>query len=367
MSEPVFANKNYAEAYKSEYLAKARLHYPPLWVTLGICSPCPYHCQFCAYHSLDARKISNVYNVRYVMPKAQAESLIDFFYRGGVPKIHICATGEPLYHPAFFEILDYVIVRYGSVSFQSNFPAQLVAKRDALNNLHKRKGKISAITVDLMDDPASKGADCELYEILREIQNANGCKINAGFLLTRKNWRNLESVIRSISRYRLDVSLKTVRVFAYGMNEFTSPENAWHKELLTKEENDGIKAIQRLAQSLGVKFYLFDSAAKCRCDVFWKKLQIWPTVGSKTGRLDNLIPQACNAVVLGEMNSLGYASDYATVFDLWNNPVLLKIRADLLAGIYPDKFCKACPNMAGAFQSAPLNESDQKQAECSHG
>lgn len=129
MSCKHFTNEDYNASFSKEYLREEYLNYPPLWVTLGIISACNYCCEFCSYHSPDARHISKVFNVRYTMPKEEAFKIIDFLHQGGVPRIHICATGEPLLHPDFFSILDYTIERYGSVSFSPTSRADFWKKR----------------------------------------------------------------------------------------------------------------------------------------------------------------------------------------------------------------------------------------------
>ena len=105
MNKGHFLLEQHHAAYKDEYCRQAVLHYPPLWVTLGIISACAYRCHFCSYHSIDARHISNVYNVKFTMPLDEAKRIIDFLHSGNVPRIHICATGEPLLHKDFFPSL----------------------------------------------------------------------------------------------------------------------------------------------------------------------------------------------------------------------------------------------------------------------
>lgn len=156
MSCKHFTNEDYNASFSKEYLREEYLNYPPLWVTLGIISACNYCCEFCSYHSPDARHISKVFNVRYTMPKEEAFKIIDFLHQGGVPRIHICATGEPLLHPDFFSILDYTIERYGSVSFQSNFSSRLLEKTDALQKIRSRQHQISFITTDVMGNSSIK-------------------------------------------------------------------------------------------------------------------------------------------------------------------------------------------------------------------
>lgn len=343
MQADVFRDPRHEEYFKKQYMKSAVLDYPPQWVTLGICSPCPYRCEFCAYHSLDAKNISRVFNVRFKMPFELAKSIIDFLYAGGVPRIHLCATGEPLWHPDFFAIFDYVANSFGSVSFQSNFPASLVKERNVLRKLLARKDKIAGITVDLMGNSSIKGGDSEfLYETLSRITSASDVRIGGNFLITRLNWKDLETVVRDIHRWKLKVSVRAARVFPHGMNAFTDPANAWSGETVTRDEKAGLEEILSIAKSLKVRVYIPQMDAGV-CDVFWKKLQIWPTRGSEPGRLDNLVPHGCNAVVLGNMDSLGYLGEYPDVFSLWNNPELVKIRSNLLSGIYPDAHCAKCP------------------------
>lgn len=344
MDRPGFTTAAHAAAHAAEFRKSAVLHYPPLWVTLGICSPCPNRCDFCAYHCPDGRKISKVFNVRFSLPLEEARRLIDFFHRGGVPKIHVCATGEPLWHPEFFPILDHVIRRYGTVSFQSSFPRALVEARDAIRKLRDRRGKISRITVDLMGNRAVKGNDGHaLYATLAQISRGGEQPISANFLLTRTNWRDLETVVRSLHAWKLPIPLQAVRVFPHAMNAFTDAGNAWDREHLTPGEEAGLAEIVRLARSLGVRLWVPDPDARGRCDVFWTKLQVWPTRGSAPGRHDNLVPHGCNAVVLGDMASLGYVFDFPDVLSLWNSPALVRIRRSLLAGIAPDAHCRHCP------------------------
>lgn len=340
----LFHDPRHASFFQKQYMRTAMLDYPPQWVTLGICSPCPYRCEFCAYHSLDAKNISRAFNVRFKMPLAQAMDIIDFLYEGGVPRIHICATGEPLWHPDFFEIFDYSAKRFGMASFQSNFPASLVRERKAIQKILERKDKISGITVDLMGNNSIKGGNSEfLYETLSRITAESDLRVGGNFLITRLNWQDLETVIRDIHRWKLRLSVRAARVFPHAINPFTDPANAWSAKTLTEDEKAGLKEILSLARSLGVRVYppKMESGG---CDVFWKKLQIWPTRGSAPGRLDNLVPHGCNAVVLGDMASLGYVGNYPDLFSLWNNPKLVRIRSGLLAGIYPDEHCADCPN-----------------------
>lgn len=342
MSCTYFKNEAYNKAFSKEYLCEEYLSYPPLWVTLGIISACNYNCEFCSYHSPDARHISKVFNVRYIMPTDEAFKIIDFLHQGGVPRIHVCATGEPLLHPDFFSILDYTIEQYGSVSFQSNFSNDLLKKTKALQKIKNRQHEISFITTDIMGNSAIKtnSSDDDLYKTLAVLSDMDIPKISGNFLLTKSNLQDLENVIRKIHAYKLRLNLHVTPIFPHNMNTFTSLENAWpHGDA---QYNSRLQRMADLARELNVRISL-PSATKHRCDVFWKKFQIWPTRASLPGRNDNIVPHACNAVVLGDMASLGYIFDARNLMELWNNEHFRTIRQKILAGTAPDAHCSDCP------------------------
>ncbi|HIX40115.1 MAG TPA: radical SAM protein [Candidatus Desulfovibrio intestinigallinarum] len=342
MSCKHFTNEDYNASFSKEYLREEYLNYPPLWVTLGIISACNYCCEFCSYHSPDARHISKVFNVRYTMPKEEAFKIIDFLHQGGVPRIHICATGEPLLHPDFFSILDYTIERYGSVSFQSNFSSRLLEKTDALQKIRSRQHQISFITTDVMGNSSIKtnSSTDDLYKTLAILSDMDIPKLSGNFLLTKSNLPDLEKVIRKIHAYNLRLNLHVTPIFPHNMNAFTSLGNSWpHGDL---QLNSRLQAMAELARELNVRIAI-PSATRHRCDVFWKKFQIWPTRNSLPGRNDNIVPHACNAVVLGDMASLGYVFDAPNLMELWNNTHFRNVRRKILAGSAPDAHCAECP------------------------
>ena len=55
-----------------------------------------------------------------------------------------------------------------------------------------------------------------------------------------------------------------------------------------------------------------------------------------------MIPHACAAVIRGELNSLGYLFDYKTMMEAWNNEKLVKLRENIIKGVYPSEWCKRC-------------------------
>lgn len=349
MTKNIFSSNAYNIAYEQEYLNATILHYPPLWVTLGIISACTYSCAFCAYHSKDAKESSKIYNVPYIMPLEMAKKCIDFLHSGGVPKVHVCATGEPLLHRDFFSIIDYVIEKYGFVTFQSNLDRKLIEKRNALLKIKERENNIKSITIDLMGNDAIKygGNNEELYATLKELSATSIPLIYGNYLLVRSGCDDLENVVKDLARHKLRVTLSVNPVFPYGFNDFTAPENMWLPNDM--EMNARLNEIRALAHSLGVKLAINFPPRKTslNCAVFWKKFQIWPTKGSDAGRLDNVIPHGCSAVTLGDMASFGNLLDYKNVMELWNNNKFIAVRQKLLEGKFPDKECGKCHYSVG--------------------
>ena len=91
------------------YRRKAIATNPPYHITIGISSACNNKCLFCSYHGEDAKDKSNVYNLPFMLSIDEFKRIADMAYRGGVPHIHICATGATILNHNNLEILDYVI------------------------------------------------------------------------------------------------------------------------------------------------------------------------------------------------------------------------------------------------------------------
>lgn len=340
---PIFASAAYNRAYMQECGKALYLHYPPLWVTLGIIGACPYRCLFCAYHSLDARfGNSNVYNIKYIMPYTIFTRLVDFFHAGGVPRIHVCASGEPLLHPDFLKMLDYIILKYGSVSFQSNFDKNIIEKKRIIHEIIVRQKNISMITTDIIgnDDIKKGGNERNLYNVLKILSETSIPVIRGQFLITKSNYQDLESIIYALYQHNIRLNLIASVVFPHAFNAFTSIENKFKLDDMGMA--DFLGKMQMLAQRLRIRLFIQNSLPSC--PAFWQKFQIWPTSASDPTRLyENIIPHACNAVVKGNMYSLGYVFDYNNIFELWNNDAFIHIRKSIIEGIYPDTKCRACP------------------------
>lgn len=342
-----------AECYAVERLRVAHLNYPPRWVTIGISSMCTNHCTFCSYHSLDARDGgSNVYGLKYVMPLVRFKSQVDFFHAGRVPHVHICAPGEPFLHPDIMAMIDHVIARYGKASFQSTFNRVVMARGDYLSKILDRRVQISYIVTDIQAGEATgheaikRGSSfADLLTTLQILSDA-GIRIIGNFIITRENHTNLPGLINTLYKHGIRLRLNVENLFPHMFNEFTAMENVYHLGdwdiAASLQEARELAKATRESIELTLPTPFGDPVA--RCSVFWDKIQIWPVKGVDAARYDeNLVPHACNAVVLGDMNSLGYVSDYPDVMALWNNPTLVALRIKILAGEAPDKFCWSCP------------------------
>jgi len=339
-----------AESYGAERLVRDIVSYPPRWVTIGIINRCNNRCVFCSYHSRDARGgKSRVYNLPYAMPVERFRQQVDFFHAGRVPRIHICATGEPFLHNGIMDMIDHIITRYGKASFQSNFHPAVMRRGNYLEKIIERKNAISHIVTDLHAGDATRFADIKkgssLPDLLSTLRlfSAHGIPIIGSCILSRSNYTALPGIIDTLAAHGITMQLNIVGLFPHMFNEFTSLNNTYRTS--DTHITQCLHAMRAAGERHGITVTLpkpHDDPSG-RCDVFWQKLQIWPVAGADENRYDeNLIPHACNAVVLGNMNSLGYVSDYATVMDLWNNKTIVGIRRRILAGEYPDKYCATC-------------------------
>lgn len=338
--------------YNEEYMKKAVVSYPPRWVTIAISSRCTNHCVFCSYHSRDARQgKSNVYNLPYTMPLQRFKQQIDFFHAGHVPHVHICSTGEPFLHKDIMPMIDYVIDKYGNASFQSNFNKKVIERGGFLNKIIERKSNISYVVTDIHAGDASsyesikQGSSLtDLIETLK-VLSQHHIRLIGSCIISKNNYKSLPKIIELLAINRIKLQLNVVNLFPHMFNDFTSLDNVY--KTADKEISSCLHHLRQLGDKFGIPVNIpkpHDDPSG-RCDVFWQKVQVWPVAGVDQNRYDeNLIPHACNAVVLGNINTLGYVSDYATVMDFWNNEHLVRYRRKILAGEYPDPYCWSCCN-----------------------
>jgi len=341
------------ELYNREKFRKSILSYPPLWVTIGITSACMQRCKFCGYHCVDAKGKSNVYGLPFELSVDDFVKMVNICRKGSVPHIHICGTGEPLLHKGFFEMLDYLQKVYGESSFQTNFN-ELINKvhKNFLSEIIKRKDKINYISTDIMSGIPKEHESVKINSKLDYVFNclyelsryADNIRLNLFFIITKKNYRNISSIISNLEKRKIKASLQVVDLMPLGFNDFTEYDN-----VVTRDDVEIINYLKNIKLNLKsdlVSFQFpdyFNTSNNRGCHFFWQKFQTWPVKGIDADRYsENVITCACNAVVQGKLNSLGYFFDYDNIMDLWNNDIFVKIRENLIKGIYPDEYCKYC-------------------------
>lgn len=330
---------------------KAKVSLPPKHITIHVTSACSNKCLFCAYHADDAKGKSKAYGLSYMMSIERFKKIVNMAYESGVSKVHICATGEPFCHPDILEMIDYVVKIYGRVSFQTNFEKRIFEHNNYLEEIIKRADGIKSITTDVLSSDPQEYAliknGSSYKELLEALQilskRASNIKIVASIILTRKYYHNLKGIIDDFYKRGIkNCSLEIFNLFPYNFSEFTSVENVYRKE--DTDITRYLKEMKKYGKSKGIEVSIPKPAGYAPCKTFWNKLQLWPTAGCKLERGDeNMLPQSCPAVVCGDLASMGYLMDYESIMEAWNNDYLVKVRSDLLRGIYPDEYCKICP------------------------
>lgn len=332
-----------------EFMKKSVLSYPPQWITVGVTSACDHKCLFCSYHGEDGREISKVHGLGYMLDFEQFKRIVDMAYIGGVPRVHICGTGEPFYNPNILDMIDYAIEKYGELSLQTDFHKALYEKRGYLDELIKREKYIEYIATDILSGLPSEHEQIKvgsnynsLMESLEYICNNSSILIKVVVVLTRQNYKNLLLMLDDLDNRNINYELLIVNLLSYDYSDFTSSQNVYSRE--DEEITRVLNAIKKRMDNKGIKAVIPNPKEdEEQCYVFWTEFQTWPTKGCEKERyIENMIPHACAAVVRGELSSLGYLFDYENIMDAWNNPVLVEIRENMIRGKYPDEWCKTC-------------------------
>ena len=348
--------------FRSEFYRRAVLAYPPRYVTIAIGSACTNRCVFCAYHSDDAKNgASNAYGLRYELSLEEFKWIVDMCYRGRVPKIHLCATGEPFLHRNILVFLDYAAGVYGRVSVQTNFHRPLFDKHGYLDEIVKRAGSISYMTTDVLSgDPETherlkKGSSYEdVLSAMSYISSRSSIHFEVHYLLTKFNYQHIDKLIYDLSRRKINCHVAVVNLHPHGFNAFTAPEACYRSG--DTHITDQLQRASVVGRERGLEVAVPDPVdeGEKRCAAFWSRFQIWPVKGVDEHRFGhNVVIGGCNAVVIGKLKSLGYISDYRNIMDLWNNERFVKIRRDLLRGVYPDELCRTCQNWSSGTTARP--------------
>lgn len=334
---------------KKEFMKKSVLSYPPLWMTIGVTSACSHRCLFCAYHGEAAKNVSKVYGLGYMLKFNEYKRMVDMAYDGGVPRIHICGTGEPFYNPDILKMIDYTIFKYGEVSIQTDFCKELYDKNDFLNEIIKREGNISYIATDILSGIPSEHEKIKLgssYESLmgslEYIAKNSSIIIKVVIILTKQNYRGILEMMDELEKRKIVYEMLIVNLLPYEYSSFTSRKNVY--SVKDKEIIEYLQKVKDRARKTGVSIVIPEpSENEEECYVFWTEFQTWPVYGCNKERyVENMIPHACAAVVRGELNSLGYIFDYKNIMEAWNNTKLVEIRENMINGRYPDKWCEHC-------------------------
>ena len=336
--------------YAEEAYLNTIVRYPPRSVTIGITSKCSNKCVFCAYHSEDAREVSKVYNIKYEVSKDMFIKMVDFFYKGRVPWVHICGTGEPFYHPDILELIDYASKVYGETSIQTSFPKQIFERNNFTRQIIARKNKIKYITTDLfsptgnMHNEVKLGTNFEfILNQLKRITDETEIQIHGHFILTHDTYRELYDLISEIRLNKIRCVIDVVNLHSYGFNEWTNADKEYVKNN-GSHITETLLRCKEFAASLGYTLNIpSPKERKKTCHSLWDRIQIWPVTGCDNDRLaENIIIGGCNAVVLGNINSLGYLFDYKSVMDMWNNEFFTEARNKILNKEYLDPYCESC-------------------------
>ena len=339
------------ERYSIERRRQAVLSYPPRWITIGVTSACTNRCVFCSYHSQDAKNVSKVYGLPFSMNTEAFDKIVRMAWQARVPRVHICGTGEPFMNREILEMIDCAAALYGKVSLQTNFNCSLFKKYRYLDEIVDRADFISFITTDFLSgDPLHHNqlkcgsSYIDIMNSLKFISNNSCINLNIHYILTRNNYKFfLRLLVDLVDNGIKNFNINVVNLFSYNFNLFTSDDSVYlSSDFLIKDTLDEAMVF---AKDNCIPIYLPLPADQWEngCDVFWQKVQIWPVQGNDPDRFaENMVPHACRAVVLGELSSLGYIFDYTDLMDFWNNPGLVKIRRNLINGVYPDKQCRHC-------------------------
>ncbi len=334
---------------KNEFMKKSTLSYPPLWMTIGVTSACDHKCLFCSYHGEDGKNVSKVHGLGYMLQLDEFKRMVDMAYNGGVPRIHICGTGEPFYNPNILDMIDYTIEKYGEVSIQTDFHKKLYEKNGFLDEIIKREKYIEYIATDILSgipqehERIKVGSNyVSLMESLEYVCKNSSIIIKVVVVLTKQNYKNILDMMDELDHRNINYELLIVNLLSYNYSDFTSSENVY--SIKDIEITEALKLVKKRADERGITVVIPQpKEEEEQCYVFWTEFQTWPTQNCDKDRyIENMIPHACAAVVRGELGSMGYLFDYTNIMDAWNNPKLVEIREKMIHGIYPDKWCEEC-------------------------
>ncbi len=341
----------FEERYRAENMKSSVLSYPPRWVTIGITGYCTNKCLFCSYHAKASGEKSKVYKIHYHMSFDFFKKTVDMCRKAYVPFVHVCGTGEPFLNPDALNMLDYAAQIYGQTSIQTNFHEDLFRRMDLVNQLISREKSLRYVATDFLSGESDEhnrikqGSSFDFtMKCLSEISEKSDIKLNIYYIITKYNYSSLSKLVSLLKQNGIrNCVINVNNLMSYDFDSYTSSDSVYVSSdtLITDE----LKRAISVCHEAGYEIYCPQPADinEKGCDVFWQKFQVWPVQGNDPARYqENIIPHACRAVVLGELNSLGYLGDYEDLMDAWNNEKIVKIRQNIIDGIYPDDECRYC-------------------------
>jgi MoaA/NifB/PqqE/SkfB family radical SAM enzyme len=308
----------------------ARLPYPPRYITIGIVGDCTNRCLL-------------------------FKRIVESARKARVPHIHLCGQGEVLMRRDFWRFADYVIDRYGSVSFQSNLHPALVRRH--YDEIIKHQDGISGITTDILSphpeihNRIKVGSDLDsVLEIMTRISSDTDQMIvfHLSYIITKQTYRDIDTLLLNLRDRGVNFAISFNLLYTYGAlreNEFLCRENVVDRaDSEVWDELDRARAVLALE---GISVHFPSSATPSGrkvCSRLWKVAQIvFPDREIPEERWwGNAIPQACSAVVTGPFSSMGNLFDHDSLMGFWNNQELVAIRKSFIDGGYPFDECRRC-------------------------
>lgn len=328
------------------------LDYPPLFVTIGITGYCGFKCQFCVSHAVEAEG-NHQHKVPFNMPFDEFKKIVDLFHQAKVPHIHIAGLGEPLFNKDFFRMFDYVTDKYFYSSLQTDFIKSMFEKKNIIEKIVERKDKIKYITTDLFPKPVHNkikiGSDYDyVVSSIEKIAKSNSkIKFRIHQILTKQSYKDMASTILEFYEKGINFAYDVVNLHTLNFNDFTSLENAYHST--DTQITEELRKIKELSEKLGVEvnipepWDIFAEKSNKKCLNMWSKFQIMPSKKLPVEKWKgNAITSQCIAETMGDFFTIGNIFEHDTFMDFWNNDKLVKIRENMINGIYPDVMCKKC-------------------------
>ncbi len=362
--------RSFDEKIYEKYGARfVRLPYPPQSVTYHITSFCKNSCLFCAHHSLEARE-NYMYKLKHIVNYNEFLKYAQLLYNGYIDELKLCGTGEPLLNGQYFDMIDWIIEKFGSVSVQTDLP-DAIMKKNGFKKIKEREKYIKGVNTDLntfidrTGEPVLRGANLDekvkwIYSILSETD----IPVSLNIILNSSNHLSAMTVLLKIIqsspvniRKRLYINL--FPVVPYSINKFTSFES--EASYFSHNVQSSLKDIISLCKKNDLPYITYSNNTKdAVCEYLWKRFQFpWPLKHlTKKEAKGNVLPVACLAAITGELTTIGNLSNITNLYQFWNSNLLVSMRRNMIHNIMPANSCIKCKYKS--FRFASNNEGDPK-------